>query len=98
MLLLLSLQVFSLVLLEKKIVMQSRDYSALTASILSLTKGSLSCDVRKLFVHLLLSDEICKLFSENCTGVPALLPCILLSRQAKQTSRSTRYFVTYYYF
>ena len=40
MLLLLSLQVFSLVLLEKKIVMQSRDYSALTASILSLTKGS----------------------------------------------------------
>ena len=48
MLLLLSLQVFSLVLLEKKIVMQSRDYSALTASILSLTKGSLSYDVRKL--------------------------------------------------
>ena len=33
-----SLQVFSLVLLEKKIVIQSRDYSALTASILSLTK------------------------------------------------------------
>ena len=32
------LQVFSLVLLEKKIVIQSRDYSALTASILSLTK------------------------------------------------------------
>ena len=31
-------QVFSLVLLEKKIVIQSRDYSALTASILSLTK------------------------------------------------------------
>ena len=29
---------FSLVLLEKKIVIQSRDYSALTASILSLTK------------------------------------------------------------
>ncbi len=32
------LQVFSLILLEKKVVVQSRDYSALTVSILSLTK------------------------------------------------------------
>ncbi len=31
-------QVFSLILLERKVVLQSRDYSALTVSILSLTK------------------------------------------------------------
>ncbi len=33
-----SFQVFSLILLERKVVLQSRDYSALTVSILSLTK------------------------------------------------------------
>ena len=35
---LLLFQVLTLILLEKKIVLQSRDYSALTVSIMSLTK------------------------------------------------------------